>query len=449
MTLKTNQVLVERYRVLNLLAQGGMGAVYQAQDLALDRRVAIKQLQLDPLASERAVEQTRQQFQREARVLASLDHPNLPHVIDHFAEAGFEYLVMNYVEGRSLSEIVEDGQTGLDENQVLDWADQLLSALVYIHRNGVIHRDVKPSNIRLTPDGKIFLVDFGLVKLYDPDSPKTATIMHGLGTAEYAPPEQYDAYLGHTDARADIYALGATLYHLLTGQAPPTATQRMSDPESFRRPRAISPGISSSVERVILRAMELQRSRRFASATDMRAALRLARRPKLGQSYTQRLPSWIGIGQRLARRRAALIMVLALLVIGGVVSLAGTGSAIPESTPTTIPSSTIKPLTVTPPFIQAVFTPTATNTSVPTLTPTLSPTSTSVGTPTPTFTPTPTPTQRPTLRPTFTDRPLPTFTFTPQPPPHQPPPVSTSAPPPDTPVPPQDTPGPQSTRPVP
>jgi serine/threonine-protein kinase len=442
MTLKTDQILVDRYRVVSLLAQGGMGAVYQACDLVLDRRVAIKQLQPDPMASEHALEQTRQQFQREARVLASLDHPNLPHVIDHFAEEGFEYLVMNYVEGRSLSEIVEDGQTGLGESQVLDWADQLLSALDYIHRYGVIHRDVKPSNIRLTPDGKIFLVDFGLVKLFDPDNPKTATIMHGLGTPEYAPPEQYDAHLGHTDARADIYGLGATLFHLLTGQAPPTATRRMSDPESFRRPRAISPAISSSVERVILRAMELQRSRRFASAADMRAALRLARRPKPGESRTQRLPSWAGLEQQLTRRRAALITALALLIVGGVVSLAGTSSASPGPTPTTTPSSTLKPITVTQPtLIQAVITPMATNTGTPTSTPTLSPTSTSQGTstvtPTPTLTSTSTPTRRPTLTPTLTDTPLPTFTFTPQSQPRQPTRVPTSVPlPTNTPVPP-------------
>ncbi len=195
MTLKIDQILASRYQVVSLLAHGGMGSVYQAHDLVLDREVAVKQLQLDPFASERAIEQIREQFQREARILASLDHPNLPRVTDHFTEDGVEYLVMDYVAGQSLQDLIEDSRTGLSESQVLDWAEQLLSALDYIHHHGIIHRDVKPSNIRLTPDGHIFLVDFGLVKFYDPDNPRTATIMHGLGTPEYAPPEQYDVQL--------------------------------------------------------------------------------------------------------------------------------------------------------------------------------------------------------------------------------------------------------------
>ncbi len=444
MTLKTDQILKHRYRVVTLLAHGGMGSVYQAYDLVLDRRVAIKQLQLDPSASEHALEQTREQFQREARILASLDHPNLPRVIDHFTEEGAEYLVMDYVAGRSLSEIVEGSHGGLNESQVLDWADQLLSALEYIHRYSVIHRDVKPSNIRLTPDGQIFLVDFGLVKLYDPEQPRTATIMHGLGTPEYAPPEQYDARLGHTDPRSDIYALGATLYHLLTGQAPPTATQQMSDPESFRRPRTISPDVSPDVERVILRAMELQRSRRFASAADMRSALRLARRHRPSEALTEKLPSWVSVERQLGRRRIALAAVFVLLIMGGIVGLASTGSAQPDPTPTTTLSPTVKSSTATPTvLIQAVVTRTATNTYTPTSTPTASPTSTS--TQTPTFTPTPTITRRPTLTPTFTDTPLPTFTFTPRPP--GPRPTATPLPPPtDTPrPPPTDTPRPPPT----
>ncbi len=436
MTLKTDQILAERYRVISLLAQGGMGAVYYAHDPVLNCYVAIKQLQPNPITGEMAAEQVRKQFLREAQSLAALHHPNLPRVTDYFIQDDLHYLVMDYIEGQSLLEIVQANKSGLPEDQVLDWADQILGALEYIHQNNLIHRDIKPANLRRTPDGRIFLVDFGLVKFYDPENPKTATMMHGLGTPQYAPPEQYDAHLGHTDARADIYGLGATLYHLLTGQTPPTATQRMSDPESFQHPRAIGADVSSSVERVILRAIELQRSRRFASAADMRAALRVARQPLLDELRTQRLPAWIE--QQPARRRAALIMVLALLIVGGVVGLAGIGFGSPQSTPTTTPSSTIQPTTVVqPPLIPAVITPTATIASTPTSTPTLSPTSTSPATPT--ATPTSTPTQQATLTPTFTDTPLPTVTFTPRPQPPQPTPNPTSAPPPpppNTPVPP-------------
>lgn len=417
MTLQTDLLLRHRYRVISLLAHGGMGSVYHAYDQTLEREVAIKQLQIDPLASEHAAQQTREQFRREARILASLDHPNLPRVTDHFEQDGVEYLVMDYVAGQSLSEIVENSQSGLTESQVLDWADQILSAMEYIHARGVIHRDIKPSNIRLTPSGQVFLVDFGLVKLFDPEHPKTATIMHGLGTPEYAPPEQYDAYLGHTDPRSDVYALGATLYHLLTGQAPPTATQQMADPELFQHPRSISPTVSREVERVILRAMELQRARRFASAADMRSALRWARRRSASDLHTERLPMWVVVERRFFNRRALLSAAFALVIVGGLAGLATFTAARSQATPTSTATttSTFQPTsTATAVTIQSIITPTATQTAMPTptLTLTSSPTPTSAATVT--STPTATPTRRPTGTPTATRVPLPTNTSTPE-----------------------------------
>jgi len=269
------QTLNNRYRVIRLLGTGGMGAVYFARDPVLDRNVAIKQLQANLVTGQLLNEQIRTQFQREAQVLASLHHPNLPRVTDYFTEGQLHYLVMDYIEGQTLQEIVQANPGGLDEVQVLDWADQLLSALEYIHEHHLIHRDIKPSNIRRTSSGRIFLVDFGLVKPYDPDNPRTITMMHGLGTPEYSPPEQYDPK-SHTDERSDLYALGATLYHLLTGAAPASVTRRTSEPDSFYAPRAANARISSEVERVILRAMELERAKRFATAADMRAALQMA-----------------------------------------------------------------------------------------------------------------------------------------------------------------------------
>jgi serine/threonine-protein kinase len=454
MTLKTDQILIHRYRVIELLARGGMGSVYHAYDLSLDREVAIKQLLINPIIGERALEQIRDQFQREARILASLDHPNLPRVTDHFTEDDLEYLVMDFVAGRSLSEIVEESESPLTEAQVLEWADQLLSALEYIHHRGVIHRDIKPSNIRLTPNGKIFLVDFGLVKLYTPDNPKTATISHGLGTPEYAPPEQYDARLGHTDPRSDIYALGATLYHLLTGQAPPTATQQISDPDSFQRPRALSPRVSITTERLILRAMELPRSRRFASAIDMRTAVRLARNRKTSDTPTTRLPVWVAVERRISARGLALAAFVVVVVTGGIIGLAsGRFSAAPTATPpATVPATTILSPTLTPTvFAQVILTPTATATatSTPTATGTSRPTPTPTPTQTSTFTPTATATRRATFTPTPTPvSPTARATSTP-PPPKDPtaiptrvptltpiPPTPTDEP---TPIPPTDT----------
>jgi eukaryotic-like serine/threonine-protein kinase len=204
-------------------------------------------------------------------------------VTDYFTEDNLHYLVMDYIEGQTLQELVQANSNGLEESQVLDWADQLLSALEYIHAHHLIHRDIKPANIRRTPEGRIFLVDFGLVKPYDPNDPRTTAMIHGIGTPEYSPPEQYDP-ASHTDERSDIYSLGATLYHLLTGQAPATVTRRTSDPEAFHTPRTANVHISPDVERVILRAMEMERAKRFVSANDMRAALQMARQAVPGKS---------------------------------------------------------------------------------------------------------------------------------------------------------------------
>ena len=284
MDLTPAQRLNDRYRILKLLGTGSMGAVYHAHDSVLNREVAIKQLQLDPIAGEVAPEQIRQQFLREAQSLAALHHPNLPRVTDFFTHDHGPYLVMDYIEGHSLQERLARQPTGFDEAQVLDWADQLLSALEYIHAQQLIHRDIKPGNIRLTPEGRIFLVDFGLVKAYDAAQPQTISLLHGVGTPEYAPPEQYEASDQYTDQRSDLFALGATLYHLLTGHTPITVTRRMADPASFRSPRMHDPHISPAVERVIVRAMELDRSQRFASAADMRAALKLTTQPAAADS---------------------------------------------------------------------------------------------------------------------------------------------------------------------
>jgi eukaryotic-like serine/threonine-protein kinase len=317
------QTLNNRYRTIRLLGTGGMGAVYFARDPVLDRNVAIKQLQTDPITGQLLAEQIRTQFQREAQILASLHHTNLPRVTDYFTEDRRHYLVMDYIEGQTLQEIVQANPGGLDEVQVLDWADQLLSALEYIHGHHLIHRDIKPSNIRRTPDGRIFLVDFGLVKPYDPNNPRTITMMHGLGTPEYSPPEQYDPQ-SHTDERSDLYALGATLYHLLTGQAPVSVTRRTSEPESFSKPRAANARISPEVERVILRAMEMERARRFASAADMRSALLLARQAHPTESTgTMALPpsSSAPLSQphpQSRRKRFIILGAIALVMIAAV-----------------------------------------------------------------------------------------------------------------------------------
>jgi tRNA A-37 threonylcarbamoyl transferase component Bud32 len=270
--LTTGTVLQDRYRVVSLLGEGGMGAVYRAWDTRLNVPVALKEMTPQPGLDPQMLAQLRQQFRQEAEVLARLNHPHLVRVTDFFEERGNTYLVMDFVEGESLADrIVRRGP--LPEAEVLASAGQLLSALAYCHTRGVIHRDIKPQNVIIQPDGRAVLVDFGLVKLWDPHDPRTKTAMRGMGTPEYAPPEQYETDIGHTDARSDVYSMGAMLYHALAGQAPPTATLRMAAPERFVPVRELNPRVSPSTETAILRAMELARSQRWQSAGEMAEAL--------------------------------------------------------------------------------------------------------------------------------------------------------------------------------
>ena len=277
MPLETGEIVGDRYRVARLLGQGGMGAVYRAWDTRLNRPVALKEMTPQPSLDARMLADLRGQFQQEAQILATLVHPNLVRVTDYFSWTGNEYLVMDFVEGESLADLIQR-EGAQPEEQVVAWARQLLDALAYCHGQSVLHRDIKPQNIIVTPEGQAVLVDFGLVKLWDPGDPQTRTVMRGAGTPEYAPPEQYDVGLGHTDPRSDIYSLGATLYHSLTGQTPPTATQRMATPDSFVPPRSVNASVSPATETAVLKALQIAMEHRFQSATEMTQALGTAPR---------------------------------------------------------------------------------------------------------------------------------------------------------------------------
>ena len=249
-----------------------MGAVYRAWDLRLKVPVALKEMRPQPGLDLETLEGLREQFEQEAAILARMNHPNLVRVTDYFEEGGNAYLVMNYVEGKSLADVIVE-RGAQPEAQVVDWAMQLLDALAYCHSQGVVHRDIKPQNIILKPDGKVILVDFGLVKLWNPHDPRTRTVMRGMGTPEYAPPEQYGVSDYHTGPASDLYSLGATLYHALTGQAPPTATDRMAVPERFAPLRRLAPSVSAQTESVVMKALALARPDRWSSAGEMTAAL--------------------------------------------------------------------------------------------------------------------------------------------------------------------------------
>jgi serine/threonine-protein kinase len=257
-----------------------MGAVYRAEDLRLQGRIcAVKEVRPDPDETPEALAQSQEQFRREAYTLARLDHPNLPKVSDTFTEGQREYLVMDFVDGQDLSQLVEERRRGgefLDEKIVLRWADQMCDTLAYLHSREppVLHRDIKPANIKLTPDGLIKLVDFGLVKLLAADDSRTVTVLQGRGTAAYTPLEQYGGdTTGHTDARSDIYSLGGTIYHLLTNQPPADAKQRFLNPDALALPRTINPRISPSTERAIMAAIAMHPDQRPPRIEDLRAML--------------------------------------------------------------------------------------------------------------------------------------------------------------------------------
>ncbi len=319
--LKPEKVLRSRYRIVEIVGQGGMGSIYRAEDLRLAGRFcAIKEIQIDPNSSPRQQEQAREQFHREASILARLDHPNLPKVSDFFSEGNRDFLVMDFVPGTDLRQKIEEARSQgrfIPEEQVLDWAAQLCDALHYLHTQNppVVHRDIKPANIKLTPEGVIKLVDFGLVKIMAPDDARTITVVQGRGTAFYTPLEQYGGDTGHTDPRSDIYSLGATLYHLFTNEPPAEAKTRFLRPNALIPPREINPQLSPRSERAVLWALAMHPEDRPATIRELREVLfssgPLAAWPQLEQ---ERPIDRIAPVNRVLILITAALLVLSLLV---------------------------------------------------------------------------------------------------------------------------------------
>jgi Tol biopolymer transport system component len=263
MPLEIGSLLNDRYRIIQVLGLGGMGAVYLATDESLGVPCAVKENLNLSLASARM-------FRREAGLLASLRHAHLPRVTNHFVLGDHQYLVMDYIEGEDLRQrLRRDGP--LPERLVLAWAFQLCDILTYLHgRNPpVVHRDIKPANIKLTPAGEIALVDFGVAKPIPTDQ-QTATPAVAF-TPGFTPPEQYG--LEPIDARADQYALGATLYSLLTGQKPPDGSQRFLGNSAPVQPQALRPDLSSSTALALTRALAIMPDDRFPDVAAFKAAL--------------------------------------------------------------------------------------------------------------------------------------------------------------------------------
>ena len=275
LSLKDGEVLRGRYQIRERIGKGGAGSIYLADDLRLEGRLcALKEVEYDRTLPESILQEAREQFLREATILARFDHPNLPKVSDFFSSGPRDYLVMDYVPGDDLRTIMLEARHNnvfLPEERVLNWAGQLMDALLYLHGQepAIVHRDIKPSNLKVTPSGVLKLVDFGLVKIMAPDQEMTITVIQGQGTALYTPLEQYGSDDTHTDARSDIYSMGATLYHLLTNEPPADARRRFIQPASLVPPRQINPAISSRTERAVLWAMGLHPDERPASVQEL------------------------------------------------------------------------------------------------------------------------------------------------------------------------------------
>lgn len=270
--LSPETILQGRYRIIRQLGQGGMGAVYEAIDQRLDTTVALKETLFTD-------ERLRKQFEREARLLARLHHPALPRVSDHFSEEEGQFLVMQFIPGDDLAEMMNRKHGPFPADQVLTWADQLLDALDYLHTQDpqIVHRDIKPQNLKLTSRGQIILLDFGLAKGQAGDISRVTTGASIFGyTPNYAPLEQIQG-LG-TDSRSDLYSLGATLYHLMTGVKPPDALTRAAalvngQPDPLTPASEANQAVAPDVDTVLAMAMAQGREQRYATAADMRKAL--------------------------------------------------------------------------------------------------------------------------------------------------------------------------------
>src|SRR5256885_10835794 len=221
-TVPSGTVLHGRYRIERVLGSGGFGHVYQAIDLVNNQQYAVKEYLVTGTGGQ-------EQLKHEASVLSHLHHPNLPAFQDAFTERGRYYIVLNYIEGNDLTDLISMARQHneiVPIGKILGWLLAICDAVMFLHKQQpiVIHRDIKPDNIRITPSGTAILVDMGNAKAAA-DGVRTLFFIRHQGTPGYAPPEQYPGGTG-TDARSDVYAIGGTLYFALTGQEPPSVSTR-------------------------------------------------------------------------------------------------------------------------------------------------------------------------------------------------------------------------------
>jgi len=291
MPLPLGTILDGKFKIVQVLGEGGMGTVYKVEQVDKPGYFrAVKELLISPNTTEEERKSAIERFDKEIDLLFNLKHPRIPSLILSFHERGNNYFVMEFVPGRTLEKILEDNKGPLDERQVINWMMQVCEALSYIHSRTppIILRDLKPGNIIVTPDGNVQLIDFGIARRFDPNK---RTNTENLGTISYASPEhlgsitapgqkrsvQNPGKLVQTDARSDIYSLGATMYHLLTNREPDPIQTPPSGSILAKNPRLrtvqIGGRVVCPVEQVIIKAMQQDPAHRFQSAEAMRMAL--------------------------------------------------------------------------------------------------------------------------------------------------------------------------------
>ncbi|MBQ3285328.1 MAG: serine/threonine protein kinase [Ruminococcus sp.] len=246
-----------KYKVLRVVGKGGMSVVYQAVNEKENKIWAIKEMHRESVQNPEGVNQN---LVVETELLKRLDHPNLPKIVDVIDTEESLLIVMDYIEGNTLAKAIEESGAQ-DQDDVVDWAMQLCDVLGYLHSRvpPIIYRDMKPSNVMLKPDGSIALIDFGSARLFNASSAEDAT---WLGTMGYAAPEQYGGH-GQTDARTDIYGLGATMYHLVTGHDP------SKPPYEMVPVRNLNPSLSSGLEKIILKCTQRDPRERYDNCAEL------------------------------------------------------------------------------------------------------------------------------------------------------------------------------------
>ncbi|MEJ7891664.1 MAG: PASTA domain-containing protein [Solirubrobacteraceae bacterium] len=323
-TIDSGEVVDDRYTVVSRIGSGGMADVYCAQDSQLGRQVALKVLHRRFAADQEFVER----FRREASSAAGLQHPNVVQVFDRGELDGTYYIAMEFLEGRSLKQLVTD-EGPIDPGRAIDITVQVLRAARFAHKRGVIHRDIKPHNVIIDGEGRVKVTDFGIARAGASDMTETGAIM---GTAAYLSPEQAQ---GHTvSATSDLYSVGILLYELLTGQVPFNAESAVTIAlkqvsEEPAPPRSLNLAVSPELEDVVLRALQKDPSRRFADADEFIGALEHVREAPARPDVAQRTGSLTGVYPALAGyeaveererrgRRFWLSLVAILLLLGAI-----------------------------------------------------------------------------------------------------------------------------------